>query len=77
MAAVPRQPYLGGNSGKASSGINAALETTVESLVADTTKSAGKLARPELIQRLAEESATAVAWLRWATCVTARVMGRL
>jgi len=74
---VEKQPYLGGNSGKASSGINAALETSVESLVADTTKSAGKLARPELIQRLAEDSAEAVSWLRDRTKVDLSLRSQL
>lgn len=61
---IEKQPYLGGNSGKASSGINAALESSVESLIEDTTRSAGALARPDLIQRLANDSAVAVDWLR-------------
>lgn len=61
---VEKQPYLGGNSGKASSGINAALETSVDSLIKDTTKSAGALARPDLIATLANDSAPAVDWLR-------------
>lgn len=74
---VEKQPYLGGNSGKASSGINAALETSVESLVADTTKSAGTLARPELIKRLAEDSAEAVAWLRDRTSVDLSLRSQL
>jgi len=74
---IEKQPYLGGNSGKASSGINAALETSVESLVADTTKSAGKLARPELIDRLATESAEAVQWLRDRTKVDLSMRAQL
>mmetsp|Transcript_120085 Transcript_120085/g.299554 ORF Transcript_120085/g.299554 Transcript_120085/m.299554 type:complete len:1223 (-) Transcript_120085:541-4209(-) len=61
---IEKQPYLGGNSGKASSGINAALETSAESLIKDTTKSAGVLARPNLIEKLANDSAPAVDWLR-------------
>ncbi|CAJ1350162.1 unnamed protein product [Effrenium voratum] len=74
---VEKQPYLGGNSGKASSGINAALETTVESLVEDTTKSAGALVRPDLIQVLATESAEAVAWLRDRTKVDLSMRSQL
>eukprot|EP00931_Biecheleriopsis_adriatica_P056632 TRINITY_DN33565_c0_g1_i1.p1 TRINITY_DN33565_c0_g1~~TRINITY_DN33565_c0_g1_i1.p1 ORF type:complete len:1185 (+),score=298.75 TRINITY_DN33565_c0_g1_i1:50-3556(+) len=74
---VEKQPYLGGNSGKASSGINAALETSVDSLVADTTKSAGKLARSELIDRLAKDSADAVAWLRDRTKVDLSMRSQL
>eukprot|EP00930_Biecheleria_cincta_P084104 TRINITY_DN73595_c0_g1_i1.p1 TRINITY_DN73595_c0_g1~~TRINITY_DN73595_c0_g1_i1.p1 ORF type:complete len:1181 (+),score=280.85 TRINITY_DN73595_c0_g1_i1:35-3544(+) len=74
---VEKQPYLGGNSGKASSGINAALETSVESLIKDTTKSAGSLARPELIKRLAESSADAVSWLRDRTKVDLSMRSQL
>jgi len=74
---IEKQPYLGGNSGKASSGINAALETSVESLVADTTKSAGKLARPDLIERLAQESSEAVQWLRDRTKVDLSMRSQL
>lgn len=61
---VEKQPYLGGNSGKASSGINAALNTSVESLIKDTTKSAADLARADLISKLAGDSGEAVSWLR-------------
>jgi flavocytochrome c len=74
---VDKQPFLGGNSGKASSGINAALNTSVESLVADTTKSAGVLARPALIDRLAKDSAEAVAWLRDRTGVDLSLSSQL
>ncbi|CAE8637630.1 unnamed protein product [Polarella glacialis] len=74
---IEKQPYLGGNSGKASSGINAALETSVESLVADTTRSAGALARPELIKKLAEDSAAAVGWLRDRTGVDLSMRSQL
>eukprot|EP00929_Paragymnodinium_shiwhaense_P102064 TRINITY_DN65269_c0_g1_i1.p1 TRINITY_DN65269_c0_g1~~TRINITY_DN65269_c0_g1_i1.p1 ORF type:complete len:1260 (-),score=309.65 TRINITY_DN65269_c0_g1_i1:444-4223(-) len=61
---VEKQAFLGGNSGKASSGINAAIGTSIESLIADTTKSAKALARPELISKLANDSEVAVSWLR-------------
>lgn len=74
---VEKQNYLGGNSGKASSGINAALETSVESLVSDTTRSAGSLARAELIQRLAEDSSVAVPWLRDRTGVDLSMRSQL
>jgi len=74
---IDKQPYLGGNSGKASSGINAALETSVESLVADTTKSAGGLARPELIEKLAKSSADAVSWLKDRTKVDLSMRSQL
>jgi len=74
---VDKQPYLGGNSGKASSGINAAIGTTVESLIKDTTKSAGALARSELIQKLAGDSGEAVSWLRDRTGVDLSQMSQL
>jgi len=74
---VDKQPYLGGNSGKASSGINAALETSVESLIKDTTKSAGVLARQELIDKLAKDSAQAVTWLKERTNVDLSMRSQL
>jgi len=74
---VEKQPYLGGNSGKASSGINAALDTTVESLIADTTRSAGALVRPDLIGKLAQDSAGAVSWLRDRTGVDLSMRAQL
>jgi flavocytochrome c len=74
---VEKQPYIGGNSARASSGINAALETSVESLIADTTKSAGALARPDLINILAGESAAAVSWLSKRTAVDLSMRSQL
>lgn len=61
---IEKQPYLGGNSAKASSGINAALETSVDSLMKDTRKSAAHLARDDLINKLATDSGPAVEWLQ-------------
>jgi len=74
---VDKQPYLGGNSGKASSGINAALDTTVESLISDTARSAGALAREALIEKLARDSAGAVSWLRERTGVDLSMRAQL
>jgi len=74
---VEKQGFLGGNSGKASSGINTALETSVESLIADTTKSAGTLARTDLIEKLAKDSGPAVDWLRNRTGVDLSMRAQL
>jgi len=74
---VDKQPYLGGNSGKASSGINAALATSVESLIKDTVKSAGALARSDLIFKLANDSAKAVSWLKDRTGVDLSMRSQL
>jgi len=74
---VDKQPYLGGNSGKASSGINAAIDTSVESLVSDTTRSAGSLVREVLIEKLAKDSAAAVSWLRDRTGVDLSMRSQL
>ncbi len=67
---IEKEHRLGGNSNKASSGINACCpnnSTTddyLESFKADTTKSAGAAAQPQLIQTLVENSASAVTWLK-------------
>ncbi len=68
---IEKEHRLGGNSNKASSGINACCpnnETVTddyaESFYADTTKSAGSAAQPELIQTLVDNSADAVTWLK-------------
>lgn len=67
---IEKEHRLGGNSNKASSGINACCPnngTTPDDLMvfqADTTKSAGSGAQPELIQTLVENSGSAVFWLR-------------
>ncbi|KAK0195922.1 Flavocytochrome c [Armillaria mellea] len=69
---LDKKPSLGGNSVKASSGINGAgteaqvkhdIKDTVEDFIKDTTASAGHLARPNLIQALTSNSAPALAWL--------------
>jgi hypothetical protein len=67
---IEKEHRLGGNSNKASSGINACCpnNTTnddyLENFIADTTKSAGAAARPELIRTLVNNSAEAVTWLK-------------
>ncbi|KAK6974761.1 fumarate reductase [Favolaschia claudopus] len=70
---LDKKPSLGGNSVKASSGINGAgtsaqrvldIQDTAEAFAADTTTSAGPdLARPALITGLTANSASAIAWL--------------
>lgn len=52
---LEKQPKLGGNSAKASSGINALTETAgdkVQLFVNDTLVSGGGRSRPELVERL-------------------------
>ena len=67
---VEKEHRLGGNSNKASSGINACCTNHssstdyAESFIADTTKSAGDSAQPELISTLVGNSAKAVTWLK-------------
>jgi flavocytochrome c len=70
---LDKNAFLGGNSTKATSGINGALTTTqiklgikdsVDAFYEDTAKSARKLLRPELARVLTGESAPAVQWLQ-------------
>jgi flavocytochrome c len=67
---IEKEHLLGGNSNKASSGINACcpnkdtLSDTIESFMSDTIRSAGEAARPDLIKVLVENSASAVNWLK-------------
>ena len=72
---IEKEHLLGGNSNKASSGINAccfnsstgdALENgdTVDMFRNDTTRSAGDSVHPDLINVLVQNSASAVSWLR-------------
>ncbi|THU84185.1 Flavocytochrome c [Dendrothele bispora CBS 962.96] len=70
---LDKKPSLGGNSVKASSGINGAgteaqkangIEDSVEAFIDDTTISAGStLSRPHLIQALTSNSSSALSWL--------------
>lgn len=67
---IEKEHLVGGNSNKASSGINAFLPSNsttddfLDSFEADTTKSAGASARPELIHTLVSNSGDAVTWLK-------------
>ncbi|KAJ3757282.1 Flavocytochrome c [Lentinula raphanica] len=69
---LDKKPALGGNSVKASSGINGAgtdtqarlnIRDSSHSFYDDTTKSAGQLARSNLITALTSNSASAIEWL--------------
>eukprot|EP01113_Clastostelium_recurvatum_P024127 TRINITY_DN287_c0_g1_i1.p1 TRINITY_DN287_c0_g1~~TRINITY_DN287_c0_g1_i1.p1 ORF type:complete len:1181 (-),score=481.34 TRINITY_DN287_c0_g1_i1:55-3597(-) len=73
VVVIDKNPFLGGNSTKATSGINGALtRTQVEKGIQDsatkfyddTKHSARGLARPPLIKVLTHESAPAVEWLQ-------------
>ena len=70
VVVVEKEHRLGGNSNKASSGINACCPNNgtttdyLESFIADTTKSAGNGANPDLIRTLVSNSANAVDWLK-------------
>jgi flavocytochrome c len=70
---IDKNPFLGGNSTKATSGINGALTNTqiklgikdsAEAFYEDTAKSARKLLRPEIAKVLTGESGPAVEWLQ-------------
>jgi len=70
---LDKNNFLGGNSTKATSGINGALTRTqiklgipdtVDSFYADTALSARDLIRPELVKVLTGHSASAVEWLQ-------------
>ncbi|KAJ6516715.1 Flavocytochrome c [Mycena vitilis] len=84
---LDKKPSLGGNSVKASSGINGAgteaqralnIADSAEAFYADTATSAGtELARPALITALTGNSASAVAWLTGKFGVDLSVVSRL
>ncbi|KAJ7679675.1 FAD binding domain-containing protein [Mycena rosella] len=84
---LDKMPSLGGNSVKASSGINGAgtapqqaldIQDSVEVFFADTAASAGPdLARPALITALTANSAGAIAWLAGTFGVDLSVVSRL
>jgi len=70
---LDKNPFLGGNSTKATSGINGALTKTqiklgvpdsAETFYDDTAKSARDLIMPDLVKVLTGESASAVEWLK-------------
>ena len=72
VVVIDKSPFCGGNSTKATSGINAAgsrtqrklkIPDTPEIFEADTTASAAEGARPNLIKALTHQSGAAVDWL--------------
>ncbi len=69
---LEKMPYVGGNTTKATGGMNAAethyqkeqgIEDSVELFAADTMKGGHDLNDPELVRTLAEQSAGAIDWL--------------
>jgi flavocytochrome c len=77
---MEKEHFVGGNSNKASSGINACCfnqQDTLELFRNDTTKSAGDRAQPQLIHTLTENSAAAVQWLRERCRVDLSVLAQL
>ena len=61
---VDKEPHFGGNSAKASSGINAAVDDTdITAFIDETLRSGGGLARSDLVSVLAEESSNAISFL--------------
>ncbi|KAI3616951.1 fumarate reductase [Moniliophthora roreri] len=83
---IDKKPSFGGNSVKASSGINGAvtdaqkqhnIEDSVQAFYNDTERSAGSLARPELIQTLTSNSAAALTWLSTRFNVDLSIVSRL
>ncbi|KAJ7099825.1 Flavocytochrome c [Mycena epipterygia] len=84
---LDKKPSLGGNSVKASSGINGAgsaaqqaldIHDSVEAFYSDTAASAGlDLARPTLITALTSNSASAIAWLTGPFGVDLSLVSRL
>jgi len=83
---LDKSPFNGGNSTKATSGINAAGTTSQRALgiqdypeifEEDTTKSAAKGARPHLIRTLTHESGPCVEWLKNAFDLDLSVVSRL
>lgn len=83
---LDKNAFLGGNSTKATSGINGALTNTqiklgikdsVDAFYEDTAKSARKLLRPELARVLTGESAPAVQWLQNAFKLDLSLVSRL
>jgi flavocytochrome c len=62
---VEKEHSMGGNSNKASSGINQAQgKDDAEDFYQDTLKSAGELARPDMIRILVDHSNQALKWLQ-------------
>jgi aspartate oxidase len=83
---LDKQGFFGGNSTKATSGINGAatraqashdVKDSVKAFFDDTKKSAKDLARDDLIQVLAGNSASAVHWLEDEFGLNLSILGRL
>lgn len=86
VVVIDKSPFCGGNSTKATSGINAAgsrtqrvlkIPDTPELFEKDTTVSAAEGARPDLIRTLTHESGPAVDWLMDAFGLDLTVIARL
>lgn len=86
VVVIDKSPFCGGNSTKATSGINAAgsrtqrllkIPDTAEIFEKDTTVSAAEGARPDLIRTLTHESGPAVDWLMDAFGLDLTVIARL
>lgn len=80
---IEKEHRLGGNSNKASSGINACCPQNstygdyLESFKEDTIRSAGKSSKPHLIDTLVENSEAAVQWLKNRVGVDLSVLAQL
>jgi flavocytochrome c len=81
---IEKEHILGGNSNKASSGINACCpnnssitDDNIDSFYKDATKSAGKSAQPELIHTLVKNSAKAINWLQTRVGVDLSLLAQL
>jgi len=80
---IEKEHRLGGNSNKASSGINACCPQNstygdyLESFKEDTIRSAGKSSKPHLIETLVENSEAAVQWLKDRVGVDLSVLAQL
>jgi flavocytochrome c len=83
VVVIEKEHRLGGNSNKASSGINACCPQNatygdfLESFKNDTIRSAGAAAQPELIEVLVGKSAEAVIWLKERVGVDLSLMAQL
>ena len=80
---IEKEHRLGGNSNKASSGINACCPQNstygdyLESFKEDTIRSAGESSKPHLIETLVENSEAAVKWLKDRVGVDLSVLAQL
>jgi flavocytochrome c len=86
VVVLDKNAFLGGNSTKATSGINGALTNTqiklgikdsVDAFYEDTAKSARKLLRPEIAKVLTYESGPAVEWLQAKFALDLSLVSRL